>query len=295
MNLKFGLIITLSFVYFILSLLSPTAQAQISNMQGEWILDTDVPGADYGVVVIDNQGNVTFNESYPYDIGDAEYIFDVGHTGKVTSLDMQTNDFVYGGVGTGPARDTNGTITVRLDVSANGVLSSDSNMIVGVWYNSETYNTPQGVIPDEDAWPYTLIRKGYDPGEPGEEVQGAWQITFTGQNLSWTGEVILDASGMMKGNYSTNPTIPDIPLAGLYTFNAETKEFTFAYTTMATLPLVGETQVKVTGTGKGNEDNTLITGTWIITVEVKGRSTSFNGTFEFKKIADTYVADWDLL
>lgn len=278
----------------VLTLIPLTSQSQVSKMEGVWILDTDVPGAEYAPLSIDNQGNVTFSESYPYPIGEVEYIFDVAHTGKVNSFNVETNDFLYSGVGTGPARDTNGSITVRLDVTANGVLSSDNNMIAGVWYNLETYTTPQGSFLDEDGYPYTLIRQGYVPAESYEAVEGVWQITFTGQNLSWTGEVALAANGLMKGDYSTLPEMPEIPLAGLYTYNEETKEFTFAYTTTTTLPVVGETKVKVEGTGQGNEDNTLITGTWTITVIVKGRSTTFNGTFEFKKIESSSVPEWTM-
>ena len=141
--------------------------AQVERMEGVWELSTEVPEAEYGPVTIDASGNSQFTETYPYEIGGQEYLIDVEHVGVVTFRNQEEYDYV--GTANGFARDTEESIKVFLDVTGNGLLSSDGNMAVGVWMNTEEYTTPTGTYPDYDGSPYVLVRQGYDPGTPEEE------------------------------------------------------------------------------------------------------------------------------
>lgn len=278
-----------AFLFFALS-----SNAQVESLEGRWVISAGVERAEYSVLEIDSKGNATFTESYPYSIDDQEYIFDVNHTGKFTySEDRQ---FAYAGVGLGEARESGGTVRVRLQVVAGGMGSADDNILVGVWANTEIYTTPEGQVEDDDGLPLTLTREGYDPGSPGEEIAGTWEITLQGENIDWTGQVTLNPDGTMLGSYIPEGSLSEvpIPLAGFFSYS-ETNQFEFSYTTTAELPVVGETTFTLSGQGQGNDDNTQITGTWAFTVQVTElNSRTFEGTFELDKIEDSDVPYWVL-
>ena len=269
-----------------------SAQGQVSLLQGKWTISTDVSGAEFSPAVIDSQGNATFSQTLTAEMGDKTYIFDVQHSGKVTY--STSRDFVYTGTGSGTARDTNGTVKVQIQVTATGMGDNTNNIIMGLWTDKEQYTTPQGTLNDEEDCTFTMVKEGYDPGTPGDAVAGVWQITLTGENISWTGQVTMNPNGTLAGEYTTTTGMPPIPLAGFYTYDPNSKAVTFNYTTMATLPVLGEMQVTVSGTGKANSDLTQISGTWSIAVTVKARSYNFKGTYEMKKLANTAINDWSL-
>jgi|GEM_PF-4925654 hypothetical protein len=273
--------------------ISSTGQAQVALLEGAWEIQfTGVENAMYGPVTIDGNGNMSFLEILTYDYEGMAYVFDIEHRGKITY--NAEHEFVYLGVGNGVARDTNGAVTVRLDVIANGIGDANNNVVVGGWYNKETYVTPIGVLYDEDGWSFAMTREGYDPGAPGEAVAGVWEITLTSENFSWTGEVTLAADGTMMGEYSSTLSEAAALFGGFYSYS-EDKTFAFSYSTMTVLPVVGETTFTVAGEGQGNEENTQITGTWSLTVDITNRLTqTFTGTFELKKIETSGVDGWNV-
>ena len=279
-------------VWALLLSFSTTVQGQVSYLQGKWIITTDVSGAEFSSAEIDSQGNAVFTQTLTAEMENKTYIFDIQHTGKVTY--STSRDFVYTGTGSGTARDTNGTVKVQIQVVATGMGDNTNNMVMGLWTDKEQYITPQGTLNDEEECTFTMVKEGYDPGTPGQAVAGIWQITLTGENISWTGQVTMNPNGTLAGEYSSSTGMPPVPLAGFYTYDPNTKAITFNYTTMATLPVIGELQVTVSGTGKANPDLTQIAGTWSITVVVKGRSYNFKGTYEMKKLPNTPIQDWSL-
>ncbi len=278
----------------ILISLSPV-WAQVDQLEGDWNLETDIEGGEQSIVTISNNGNTVFSETYPYIIGETEYIFDVGHTGKFTAL--ADGQLLYTGVGNGTALDADGAISVKLVVTGSGMISDDANMVVGVWKNLETYTTPDGNISDSDGKSFILTRDGFDPGTPGAALAGVWEITLTGANIDWTGEVTMNPDGTLMGNYaptgSSNAQM--LALAGLFSYSQQ-KEFDFTYTTEPVeLPIVGETTFTLSGTGQGNDDNTHIAGTWEFTVDVSNLvSKTFSGTYEMTKLADAGLDNWAL-
>jgi hypothetical protein len=274
-------------------LITSVGYAQDISLEGNWeLISGGVEGAEYSTFIVDDRNNVTFSETYPNEYEGVDYIFAVDHTGKFTvSEDGQVG---YVGVATGEEINSNGEITAILEVLATGTISDDGNMIAGFWYNKEHYQTPEGDLEDEDGLPFVLIREGYDPGTPGEAIAGVWELTIEGDNISWTGQTTLDPNGSMIGEYASIGDLPAVPLAGFYSYS-EDKEFEFEYTTSTSLPIVGETTFTVYGEGQGNEDNTEIAGTWVITVEVSVIATrTFEGTFVLKKVEETPVSNWTI-
>lgn len=284
---------TLMSLFIIVLFLVPVSWSQNSPLEGNWILtDGGVEGGEYSVFEVDNRGNTTFSASYPHVIDNQEYIFDVNHLGK---MNVNENDqLVYAGLANGEAQGTDGDIKVRLEVGATGIVSTDNNMIAGVWANSEQYTTPSGTIQDQNSLPFILVRKGFDPGTPGEALAGTWEISIQGENLGWTGQVTLNPDGTMIGEYADSGNVPSVPLSGFFAYS-EDKQFDFSYTTTTSLPVVGETTFTFSGEGEGNEDNTHIEGVWSFTVEVSGlASKTFNGTFELTKIEETPISNWQV-
>jgi hypothetical protein len=256
----------------------PPVWAQVEQLEGDWNLETDIEGGEQSIVTISNNGNTVFSETYPYIVGETEYIFDVGHTGRFTAL--ADGQLLYTGVGNGEALDANGDITVKLAVTGSGMISDDANMVVGVWKNLETYTTPDGVINDSDGKSFILTRDGFDPGTPGQALAGLWEITLIGANIDWTGQVTMNPDGTLMGNYAPtgSSTTQMLALAGLFSYSQE-KEFDFT----------------LTGTGQGNDDNTHIEGTWEFTVDVSNLvSKTFSGTYEMTKLEDAGLDNWDL-
>jgi len=273
----------------------PPVWAQVEQLEGDWNLETDIEGAEQSIVTINNNGNTVFSETYPYIVGETEYIFDVGHTGWFTAL--ADGQLLYTGVGNGEALESNGDINVKLAVTGSGMISDDANMVVGVWKNLETYTTPDGVMNDSDGKSFILTRDGFDPGTPGQALAGVWDITLTGANIDWTGQVTMNQDGTLMGNYAPtgSSTTQMLALAGLFSYSQE-KEFDFTYTTEPVeLPIVGEATFTLTGTGQGNDDNTHIEGTWEFTVDVSNLvSKTFSGTYEMTKLEDAGLDNWDL-
>ncbi|HPO07431.1 MAG TPA: hypothetical protein PLZ55_02085 [bacterium] len=268
------------------------ASAQVSLLQGAWIVDDGIDGTEFGPATINAIGVMSFAEVSTYadeEIG--TYVFDITYNGMITyGTDRK---FAYGGIGVGVARNTGGTVQVHFDVVAAGIGSTDNNMLAGVWTSPGTLTTPQGQFDVAISRPILLIREGYDPGNPGEDLAGTWSITITGANFEWSGEITLNPDGTMMGETGAG-LVPPVPLAGFFTYS-ETKQFNFTYTTTQTLPVLGETTFTLTGQGQGNEDNTEINGTWSFTVQVTDRqSQTFEGTFSLVKIADSSVGYWDL-
>lgn len=279
-------------VFLLASLVfTAAATAQVGSLEGTWNIEPTSEGVEYSPVTVDNQGNASFSETYTYTAGATESIFDVEHTGKFTYVNQE---FVYLGIGVGVARDSNGGVQVRFEVAAYGIGSDDNNMLVGVWVSQETYTTPEGQFLDEEECTLIMTREGYDPGTPGQAVAGVWEVHLTGENIDWTGEVTLDPEGTMTGELAAQSGLP-VPVAGLFSYS-EAKAFDFTYSTTTELPVVGEATVTVSGQGQGNGDNSQISGTWLISVEVSTLVTkTFAGTFELTKVAESSVAEWCLL
>ena len=273
----------------------PSAWGQVSILEGNWNLTTDVEGATYGTVAINSLGVVTYTATFTNEFEGVTYTFDVAHTGKFVM--NEENQLVYAGTASGEARDSNGEITVKLVVSGTGLLSSDGNVMVGVWVNKESYDTPLGTMSDEDGSSFIMVREGYDPGTPGEALAGVWQLHIQGDNIDWTGEVTLNPDGTLMGEYvpADVQNAAALAMAGLFSYS-ESKEFQVTYTTEPiTLPVVGEVTFTFTGSGQGNEDNTYISGIWTFTVDVSDRvSQTFEGTFELTKLSDSDVLEWSM-
>ncbi len=268
--------------------------AQVESLQGTWNIEiSSLEDATFSPVEVDAEGNVFFTETLYDSFEGEDYIFDIEHRGKISTNTGQ--EFIYLGVANGAARDTNETITVHLEAMASGVISPDNNMIVGVWYNRITIVTPEGQFTDEANFSFLLTREGYDPGTPGAALAGVWEITLTSENFEWTGEVTLDPEGTIMGEYSSSISEMIAPLAGIFSYS-EDKTFDVSYTTSTILPVVGETTFVLEGEGEGNEDNTLITGTWTVTVQISNQLTrTFTGTFELKKVEQSGFSYWESL
>ncbi len=279
-------------ILIVLATFALNTNAQVEALEGNWITDAGIEGVEYGVLKIDSKGNVSGSETHTYTIDGTDTIFDVEHTGKITV--NEDDQYVYAGIGIGTARDSNGTIRVRLQVAGSGMVSVDDNMLAGFWVSVETYITPDGEIHSEGGYPMTLIREGYDPGTPGEAIAGTWKISIQGENLGWTGEVTLNPDGTMAGEYTSDANLPSVPLSGFFSYS-EDHHFECTYTTTTELPTVGETTFTLSCEGQGNEDNTYITGTWSFEVDVTDfLSMTFDGTFDLTKIEETGIHDWNL-
>ncbi|MFH1742758.1 MAG: hypothetical protein ABIH23_27445 [bacterium] len=265
-------------------------EAQVSQLEGAWVIEDGTDGTEFSPATINTLGRMTFTEVFSYRIGEQDYVFDINYTGQVTY--NESKEFAFVGIGIGMARESNGTVTARIEAAATGIGSADNVVLTGIWLDSRTFTTPDGETPAQTVRPVILVREGADIPTPGAVLAGTWQITLTSTNFEWSGEVTLNPDGSMLGEYSSLSGAL-VPLAGLFTYS-ETKEFSLTYTTTTELPVLGETTFTLSGEGQGNEDNTEISGTRSFTVQVTDRTTqTFEGTFVLKKIASSGVLSWD--
>ncbi|MBN1515610.1 hypothetical protein JXA32_03470 [Candidatus Sumerlaeota bacterium] len=248
-------------------------------------------GTTFEQCTIDSSGNATFTEyydtsmDYPYD-----YTMTVTHAGVFT---YDTNRrFTYTGTGAGVAQE-DPLATCIFNVSAEGTGSEDHNQLAGYWSDTEQYYYNGSLMgSDVDASQVVMTRVSYIPPEESPEIVGTYLITIYGENFSWSGEVTMNPDGTMTGYISK--VGDDAPLAGLYEYDDASNTLTFEYTSSMDLPIVGERVFVFEATGTSNDANTVVTGTWSITLTAR----EFNGTFTMvksgKQIPNTRASGWIL-
>lgn len=282
-------------------LIQQAAMAQSDLIAGDWVvqfLDDSFFIHDFS---IQNQGSTTFTESFQETIDGQALNFSV-QTAGVSQFNA-TRQFVFAGAGAGVADESRNYRAVTT-VAATGFGSQDSNLIAGVWIESQIVN--MGISPvlvnEASPVPFVMKREGSIPVFTTDGLYGTWSLTMNDESLviDWDGMLELTREGVFIGRLLSHISGGDIPLGGLFEVDGDT--ITFHYAASVELSTFGMVTVIVDGLGTINEDHTAIDGEFTVTVARDASDVTpqqvqmgvFNGAFSMEKQAQSNVSNWQL-
>jgi len=271
-------------------ILAGNAFAENSPLAGTWTITNATGSAVMSPIAIDAAGNAQFTEKFSHVVEGKTYTFTATHFGQM-KLNGE-NQLLYMGMASGTAAE-NPKIRVREEVFAIGQVSFDNNAVVGVWMAAYTYVSGPKSYNDEAGYPFMMVRNGAELNNLVDMISGTWKLDVQGDYVDWSGDVEVKPDGSILGKYTKMDGFPKFPIVGFLPY-AEDHQFQFDYVTTVEIARVGETTIALECTGTGNEDNTVITGTYKACVSLKtgGVTYTTEGNFTMTKIEDWEAPKW---
>lgn len=271
-------------------ILAGNAFAEDSPLAGTWTITNATGSAVMSPVKIDATGNAQFTEKFTHAVEGKTYTFTATHFGQM-KLNAQ-GQLLYVGMASGTAAE-NPKVRVREEVFAIGQVSYDTNAIAGVWMATYTYVKDSKSYNDEVGYPFLMVREGTQPANLVDMISGTWNLDVQGDYVDWSGDVEIKPDGSILGKYTNIDGFPKFPIVGFLPY-AKDHQFQFEYVTTVEIARVGETTIALECVGTGNEDNTVITGTYKASVSLKtgGMTYTTEGNFTMTKIEAWVAPKW---
>lgn len=283
---------------------SAFAQVETSLLEGEWSRWSFESELNFPPVEIDSLGTIKFEQMIEQEIEGSLYHFSPGNF--LISLPQENNFITFAGGGAGPSEE-NPRITVTTAYTGAAFVSTDYNLIAGLWKEKQTYKNSLSTLFVVDASPEVVVftRDGSESASY-EGIVGDWTIQLQDQSLTvdWEGSLTLDPSGALMGTLQDSDLLNPFPTVGLYEFEGRDIDFSFS-----TWVGVGDSKpyyVEITASGRIEEGFTEIHGEFSIVVRKEDeepgngitpqqiRESVYTGPFTMIRSDSTKIDPWFL-